>query len=329
MVELAARQVDGVFVAPLDLTYPYSRTSGPVLTRFLQGLSEGRIEGVRLSDGTVHVPPLEFDPATGGPCDEWVALAATGTVRSWSWQPRPGPHEPLSEPFAWALIQLDGADSAMLHAVDARSPDAIATGSRVVVRWADEPRGAIDDIRCFELLEGDAAAGERSAGMGDRGDEAQHDEPRRVRQPISITYDYSVGPGSTDYLSGLTEGRLIGRRCPACELVYFPPRQGTCPRDGVSLGENVDVGPAGTITTFCVVNVPFLGQTIEIPYVAATVLLDGADIGFQHLIQECDAHDVRSGMRVEPVWRPRDEWGPTLESIAHFRPVGDGGGVDV
>jgi hypothetical protein len=29
-------------------------------------------------------------------------------------------------------------------------------------------------------------------------------------------------------------------------------------------------------------------------------------------------------MRVEAVWKPEDEWGPTTESIAYFRPVSDG-----
>lgn len=83
------------------------------------------------------------------------------------------------------------------------------------------------------------------------------------------------------------------------------------------------MGPRGTITTFCIVNVPFLGQLVKIPYVAAQIVLDGADISMQHLIQECDADQVRIGMRVEPVWKPRDEWGPSLENVRYFRPTGE------
>lgn len=149
------------------------------------------------------------------------------------------------------------------------------------------------------------------------------DDVLRVRQPISVAYDWSAGPGASSYLHGLLAGRLIGRRCPSCALVYFPPRAGVCPKCGVMLGDDVEVASRGTITSFCVVNVPFLGQTIKIPYVAATILLDGADIGVQHLIQECEAADVRMGMRVEAVWQPEDEWGPTLSNIAHFKPSGE------
>ena len=151
----------------------------------------------------------------------------------------------------------------------------------------------------------------------------QAEEVRGIRQPVSITYEWSAGPNAASHLQGLLEGRLLGKRCPSCELVYFPPRNGVCPRCAVALGDEVEVGPRGTITTFCVVNVPFLGQKVKIPYVAAQILLDGADISMQHLIQECEASEVRIGMRVEPVWKDPDQWGPSLENIAHFRPTGE------
>ena len=53
------------------------------------------------------------------------------------------------------------------------------------------------------------------------------------------------------------------------------------------------------------------------------MLLDGADIAFLHLILDCAAEDVRMGMRVEAVWKPREEWGRTLQNITHFRPSGE------
>jgi len=149
------------------------------------------------------------------------------------------------------------------------------------------------------------------------------EEVLRIRTPIGIHYQYSAGPHTSSHLHGLMDGKFIGKRCPSCHLVYMPPRNGTCAKCGVLLAEDVEVGPAGTITTFCIVNVPFLGQTIKIPYVAATILLDGSDLGIQHLIQEVEADEVRMGMRVEPVWRPREEWEPSLSNITYFRPTGE------
>lgn len=149
------------------------------------------------------------------------------------------------------------------------------------------------------------------------------DDVLRLRQPVSVAYEWSAGPAASSHLQALLEGRFVGRACPTCSQVYLPPRHGICSKCATPFGGDVEVGPRGTITTFCVVNVPFLGQLVKIPYVAAQIVLDGADTSIQHLIQECEADDVRIGMRVEPVWKPREEWGPSLENVRYFRPSGE------
>ena len=111
---------------------------------------------------------------------------------------------------------------------------------------------------------------------------------------------------------------MLGQRCPACHKVYVPPRS-ACPADGTPTAEEIELPDKGTVTTFCIVNVPFMGQKITPPYVSAYVLLDGADIAFLHLILDIPAEEVRMGMRVEAVWKPREEWGTTIENISHFR----------
>jgi uncharacterized OB-fold protein len=144
---------------------------------------------------------------------------------------------------------------------------------------------------------------------------------KSIRTPIAITYNWSAGVQAGQYLRGLLEGRLVGSRCPSCHQVYFPGR-GVCPTCAVALTDAVELSDRGTITSFCIVNVPFLGQRIKIPYVAANIVVDGADIAFGHLVLGCEAHEVHMGMRVEAVWRPPDQWGPSLENIDHFRPSG-------
>ena len=139
-----------VLSAPLVLEYPFRRTVGPVQSAFLTGLREGVVLGIRTSDGRVMCPPVEYDPVTGDELDELVTLGETGTVTTWSWEPEPRPNQPLDRPFAWALIRLDGADTALLHAVDAGTPDRIRTGTNVRIKWADEREGAITDIAYFE-----------------------------------------------------------------------------------------------------------------------------------------------------------------------------------
>jgi len=143
---------------------------------------------------------------------------------------------------------------------------------------------------------------------------------RSIETPISLEYRYTPGQASSRFLRAAAEGRLVGQRCPVCGKVYIPPR-GSCPTDGVPTEEEVELADRGVVTTFCVVNVPFVGHAIEMPYVAASIQLDGADIAFQHLIQEVPADQVTIGMRVEAVWRPPEEWVPSLENIRHFRPI--------
>jgi uncharacterized protein len=303
--------VETALSAPLTIGFDYTRSLGPVLSRFMTALAERRILGSRGSDGRVHVPPAEYDPLTHAPLTDLVEVSPVGTVVTWTWVPRPLEGQPLGHAFAWALIRLDGADTPMLHAVDAGGADRMHTGMRVRVRWVAEPVGHIRDIECFEP--GDPAPGPAS----------HHAEPvTSITTPIRLQYQHMVSPEETRYLRGLAAGRLLGQRCPACGKVYIPPR-GACPTDGVPTTDEVELPDRGTVTTFCVVNVPFLGQRVTPPYVAAQVLLDGADIPLQHLILGCPADEVRMGMRVEAVWKPREQWGTTPENIDHFRPTGE------
>jgi uncharacterized OB-fold protein len=140
--------------------------------------------------------------------------------------------------------------------------------------------------------------------------------------PIELDYLYAASPEESLFYTSLSEGRLVGQRCPTCGKVYIPPRS-ACPTDGTPTSEEVELPDTGTVTTFCIVNVPFLGQQITPPYVSAYVLLDGADIAFLHLILDIPAEEVRMGMRVKAVWKPRDQWGTTIENIDHFAPTGE------
>ena len=140
--------------------------------------------------------------------------------------------------------------------------------------------------------------------------------------PIRVEYAYTAGLAQSRFLTGISKGKILGMRCPVCRQVYVPAR-GSCPTDGVATTEEVELSHKGTVTTYCVVNVPFQGQSIEIPYICAQILLDGANIAFMGLIQEIPATEVRMGLRVEAVWVDPAERGLTMASIKHFRPTGE------
>jgi uncharacterized protein len=143
-------QIEKALTAPHVIEYTYKRSLGPVLSQFFTALRERRVLGVRRKDGTVLCPPKEYDPDTGESLAEMVPLKDTGVVTSWAWVAKPRPQQPLQKPFAYALIRLDGADTPLLHAVDAGSEARMKTSMRVRARWADTTVGAIRDIACFE-----------------------------------------------------------------------------------------------------------------------------------------------------------------------------------
>lgn len=132
------------------LEFPYNRTLGPVMGAFIAGLREGRLLGIRGADGRVLVPPMEYDPQTGQALEDMVQVGPGGTVESWAWVDDPSPKHPLQKPFAFALVKPDGADTAMVSAVDAGSIAAMSTGMRVAARYASEPKGLVTDLEAWE-----------------------------------------------------------------------------------------------------------------------------------------------------------------------------------
>jgi len=304
--------------APLRLSFDYTRSVGPILGQFFTALRARRIVGVRGSDGRVYVPPAEYDPVTYEPLREIVPVASVGTVVSWTWQPEPLEGQPLDRPFAWALIKLDGADTALLHAVNTGSAESIATGQRVHVHWADEPVGAMTDIAYFALVEKEEGEHEEPVVPTDD----DRDPVTMLVVPTSIEIQHSASHAESAYLRALQQGKLLGARTGKDGKVYYPAREAD-PATGQALDEFVELPDRGTVTTFAIINIPFAGQRIKPPYVAAYVLLDGADIPFLHLVTEIDASEVRMGMRVEAVWKPREEWGLGIDNIDHFRPTGE------
>ena len=151
MSDSMVRDEGGVLTAPHVLEYPYRRSVGPVLGRFFTALRDGKLVGVATQQGRVLAPPAEYDPETGAAVsDRFVDVGPGGVVTAWSWVVAPRAKQPLDRPFAWALIRLDGADTAMLHAVDTGDVAKMKTGMRVVPRWRAERVGHVSDIECFQ-----------------------------------------------------------------------------------------------------------------------------------------------------------------------------------
>jgi uncharacterized OB-fold protein len=284
----------------LDLSF--DRSVGGATAAFLTGLAAGEIRGSKGADGRVTVPPLDGA--------DLVPVGDAGVIRAWSWVAEPDPRHPLNDPFAFALIDLDGADTALLHVVEVSSERDLVAGLRVRADWRDQRAGSILDVRAF------VPGGTAAAPAG-----GQAHDPIRVLDEHRILYTFEPGLVLSAFFRALADGRIEGGRCPACRQVHVPPHD-RCPACGSGPMEAVEVSGRGTVVSFTVVHLPVVGLDVDVPFGWARILLDGADVSVPHVIGEAVLDRVRIGQRVEAVWAPAGQRPQSWEAIRYFRPVG-------
>jgi uncharacterized OB-fold protein len=287
----------------MTLEYPYTRTTGPVMGAFLTGLRDGKILGNRCGN-RVLCPPLEYDPDTAEPlgdATDMVDVGPGGAVKSWTWVAQPTRKHPFDHPFAFALIQLDGADTPFVHAVDAGSEGAMSTGMRVAARFRDERHGAITDV--YFVPEADAAGSAQDITPGD--------EPVAITEHlVSLEISEPLYPHRKRFAQGLLDGRILGQRSPVSGKVYVPSLgYDNIERTEMTEADDVEVADRGAISSYTVITpVQYYGQKETEPYIRASILLDGADspiIGVD--VRDIPVEEFRVGMRVKAVWKPEAE----------------------
>ena len=244
----------------IDLEFPYTRSVGPVIGAYLDGLEAGRLLASRAGDRTLS-PPLEYDPATGASVEpELVEVGPEGVVTSWTWVDTPNPNHPLDRPFAFALIQLDGADTAMVHVVDGPR-DAHQhrhAGAAAVARRAHRLRDR------HRVLRGASVSPDAAAKEG----------PRIMPFPVALHYESPAAPRSPATPRRCSTGKIIGQQCTGeCGLVYVPPKD-FCPIDVIKLTteDDVELGARGTVINYTVITpVQYPGQTETEPFARVSI----------------------------------------------------------
>jgi uncharacterized OB-fold protein len=171
---------------------------------------------------------------------------------------------------------------------------------------------------------GRAASEGAPAGRSDGGapGDADEEEPvTGITVPIRLEYEINAGRAPSKYLRGIAEGKLIGQKAVGSDQVYLPPR-GSDPTSGAPTEIEVEVSQSGTVTTFCITNIPGLSESApEVPFAAAQILLDGANTPYLGLIQGIPVDEVRMGLRVRAVWD--EHLRPDARCLKWFEPNGE------
>ena len=124
-------------------------------------------------------------------------------------------------------------------------------------------------------------------------------EALTLKGQIKVPYTWSVGEVGSRFLVALRdEKQIIGNQCSECNTVYVPPRKncGTCFRE-IGEDEWVELGPEGIVTAYTIVRYDYPVQPTKAPFAYVIIKLDGADVGFVHIIKE-DLDKLKNGVRV-------------------------------
>ncbi|PKN69546.1 MAG: hypothetical protein CVU54_09420 [Deltaproteobacteria bacterium HGW-Deltaproteobacteria-12] len=143
-----------------------------------------------------------------------------------------------------------------------------------------------------------------------------------VEGKMALPYTYFAGKVGSKFITTIRdEKKIMGVKCPACNVVYLPPRQ-VCDKDFTDIRDNwVDVGTSGMVTNFTVVRYDDKHLPRKAPFVLALIKLEGADTPFMHILDECKIEDVKIGMKVEAVFAK--ETTNTILDIDHFKPAAE------
>ncbi len=102
-----------------------------------------------------YVPPTLFCERCFAQLEDWVEVGSEGVVESFTVLHIALDGTPLDEPDVLALIQLDGADSVLVHRLGDFAVDELRIGMRVkaVFELRRKRKGSILDIRHFAPVE--------------------------------------------------------------------------------------------------------------------------------------------------------------------------------
>jgi 3-keto-5-aminohexanoate cleavage enzyme len=143
-----------------------------------------------------------------------------------------------------------------------------------------------------------------------------------VEGKMALPYTYFAGRVGSKFITTIRDQKkIMGVKCPACNMVYLPPRQ-VCDKDFTDIRDKwVEVSNKGAVTNFTIVRYNDKHLPRKAPFVLALIKLDGADTPFMHILDECKLEDVKVGMMVEAVFAK--ETTNTILDIDHFKPAAE------
>ncbi len=217
-------------------------------------------------------------------------------------------------PFGYGAIRLDGASNNLTYVLDEPDYTKLKVGMRVEAVFAEERVGDYVDILHFKVLgeEDSEQAAQKVAHFEDTCPESIE------TQNLKIKYGYTVGRTLSEFFTALRdEGKLMGKKCPECNGVLFPPRQ-SCGRCFSQTTDWVTLSGKGQVKSYTVVRYQEPTLADDPPYILGQIALDGSVGGITHLIKGVSPEEMKIGMKVKAVIK--ENRAGTIGDIDCFKP---------
>lgn len=293
-----------VFNAQIAL--PYTLTPGRAAGTFLAEAKNRRIVGSRFPDGTVVAPAQDFSAINSDPMESFVEAPHTGELTGFT----------RVDGQVIGLIRLDGCDNEFPHRLIGDLSD-FKIGQRLEAVWEDQASETITAIKGFRVA--------ADAPVGTVSPLAETEEPLgSVKYSLALPYEHAYGPYYGRMFDEIKEfGRVIGVRTSNGDDALLPPRE----VDDVThkrTGTWKACADTGTIRGCSIINMEFVGQTREPPYVYAEIVLDGASTRLIHMIDidslEEAKERIKPGTRVRAIWTSGERKG-SMADIERFEVI--------
>lgn len=137
-------------------------------------------------------------------------------------------------------------------------------------------------------------------------------------------FAWSAGIAIGKFLEELKKGKIMASQCSKCGRTMVPPRV-YCENCFKSTDTWKYVKDTGTINTYSVSYLAADASRLKEPILVAIIDLDGASegMGIIHKLGEVDKKEIKFGMKVKAVWKPKDERIGSITDIKYFKPMGE------
>jgi len=134
----------------------FSYDAGAIRSKFLTEIRDHqRIIGIRCPDcNHVYVPPRSTCLKCFATLSDFVEVAKTGTLTTYSIVYGSQPYYPSEPPFIYGVIQLDGADTGLVHLISDVDPQQVRVGMRLRAVFKEKRVGSVLDIKYFKPIGG-------------------------------------------------------------------------------------------------------------------------------------------------------------------------------